>query len=103
MAKSDKLYNKSPEIKKGEDGKPGIHRPTPAAKEDIGLAGNPTSGSEGEMPIQVKQTHDMHERHIQEMKDMHKRHEKEHVKLAEDHAGTDASGESLIAKTEGTE
>lgn len=99
MSKSEKLYKESPEIKKGEDGKPGIHRPSKADKTDAGLEGNSLPGSEGEMPIQVKQTNDMHERHMQEMKDMHKRHEKEHQKLAADHAGT---GEALV-KTEGTE
>lgn len=103
MSKSEKLYKNSPEIKKGEDGKPGIHKPTTAAKEDVGLEGSALPGdADNGMPIQVKQTNDMHERHIQEMKDMHKRHQKEHEKLAADHSGTDASGESIIGKTEGT-
>lgn len=86
MAKSDKMYSSSPSIKKGEDGKPGIQKPTPASTEDAGLSGNPLPGSEGEMPIHIKQITDMHARHNQEMKDMHKRHESEHKTLSEDHA-----------------
>lgn len=87
MTKSEKLYSKSPTIKRGESGKVSVEKPTPAAATDMGLEGNPLPGDDGEMPIQVKQTTDMHERHIQEMKDMHKRHQKEHEKLASDHSG----------------
>lgn len=95
MAKSDKMYSSSPSIKKDAEGKPGIQKPTPAATDDAGLSGNPLPGSEGEMPIHIKQINDMHERHGQEMKDMHKRHEAEHKTLSEDHAklaGTPAAG-----------
>lgn len=97
------MYKDSPEIKKDSEGKPGIQKPSKADAEDMAVSGNPLPGSEGEMPIQVKQTHDMHERHIQEMKDMHKRHQKEHEKLSADHAGMDESGQSLINKVEGEE
>ena len=95
MSKSSKMYSSSPSIKKGEDGKPGIQKPTPAAATDAGFEGNPLPGSDGEMPFDIKQIHVMHERHGQEMKDMHKRHESEHKTLAEDHAklaGTPAAG-----------
>lgn len=102
MAKSDRMYANSPSVKKGEDGKPGIHKPTKASEVDAGLAGNPLpQDSEGEMPVHVKQYSDMHERHILEMKDMHKRHAKEHEKLTADHFGTGDAGDS-VAK-EGTE
>lgn len=102
MAKSEKLYSKSPELKRGEDGKVGISKPDAADKTDMGLEGNPLpqdSESDAGMPVQVKQVSDMHERHIQEMKDMHKRHQKEHEKLAADHSGT---GEALTGDVEGT-
>lgn len=87
MAKSSKLYNKSPTISRDEDGKTGISRPTTADGENMGTEGNPLPGSGEEMPIHIKQFKDMHERHLQEAKDMHKRHEKEHEKLTADHAG----------------
>lgn len=99
MAKSDKLYKDSPEIKKDSDGKPGIQRPSKADTASLGTEGNPVPGDEDGMPLQVKQTHDMHERHIQEMKDMHKRHQKEHEKLAADHSGTDEHTNDLGDKT----
>jgi len=105
MAKHDKLYNKSPTVKKDADGKPGVHKPTKADGEDMGTEGNPIPGSDGEMPIQEKQLHDMHDRHHKEMKsmherhgsetaDMHKRHQDEHKKHAEDH-------DKMIDKVEG--
>ncbi len=97
--KSDKLYSQSPSVKKDANGKPGISKPTPAAADSMGLAGNPlpTDGT-GDMPIHIKQIADMHERHVTELKDMHKRHQKEHETLAGDHAqlaGTDAASQSL--------
>ena len=102
MAKSDRMYANSPSVKKGEDGKPGIHKPTKASAVDAGNAGNPLpQDTEGEMPVHVKQYKDMHERHILEMKDMHKRHQKEHDKLTTDHFGTDDASESVATK--GTE
>lgn len=102
MAKSDKLYKDSPEIKKGDDGKPGVHKPSKATSENIGTGGNPLpTDGEGEMPVQVKQTHDMHERHIQEMKDMHKRHQKEHEKLSADHAGMDDASKEVASQPGG--
>ena len=105
MAKHDKLYNKSPTVKKDADGKPGVHKPSKSDSEGMGTSGNPLPGSEGEMPVETKQMHDMHERHGKEMKsmherhsseqsDMHKRHQDEHKKLA----GTDAASQEVAAK-----
>lgn len=96
LAKHDKLYNKSPTVKKDADGKPGVHKPTPAADEDMGTEGNPNPGGGDGMPIHEKQLHEMHDRHGKEMKsmherhhsetgDMHKRHQDEHKKHAENH------------------
>lgn len=74
MSKSSKMYEKSPSIKKNEEGKPGISAPTQADAEDMGVAGNPLPGSEGEDNIAVQQVSETHKRHAVEMKDMHKRH-----------------------------
>lgn len=80
MAKSDKLYNKSPKIERdSESGKVGIKKPTKADAEDMGIEGNELPGAGDGMPVI---THEeamdaMHDRHINEMKDMHKRHAKE--------------------------
>lgn len=99
MGKSAELYKNSPSVKRGEDGKPGISRPSKADSDSMGTGGNPLpTDGDGEMPVHVKQVNDMHERHIQEMKDMHKRHQKEHEKLAADHAGTDAASQSVAAE-----
>lgn len=103
LAKHDKLYNKSPTVKKDADGKPGVHKPSHATGEDIQTEGNPVPGAGDGMPIQEKQLHEMHERHHKEVKsmherhgseqtDMHKRHQDEHKKHAENHgslAGTE--------------
>lgn len=98
-AKSDKMYASSPSVKRGEDGKTGIHKPTKASAVDAGLAGNPLpQDTKGEMPVQVKQYSDMQERHIQELKDMHKRHKTEHEKLAADHSGMDDATKSLTSE-----
>lgn len=96
QSKSAQMYKNSPSVKRGEDGKTGIHKPTKAAAVDTGLAGNPlpTDGT-GDMPIHVKQYSDMQERHIQELKDMHKRHKTEHEKLAADHSGMDDASKSV--------
>lgn len=81
MAKSDKLYSKSPSIERDSDsGKVGVKKPTKADGEDMGIEGpaNPNNPDPA-MPVQVHQTHEeavqeMHSRHEQELKDMHKRH-----------------------------
>lgn len=89
MSKSDKLYNKSPTIKRDSDGKPGVQKPTKADATSAGLAGKTgVDGTDGEMPVEAKQTSDMeqmHDRHMQEVKDMHKRHisDMEHLKSKE--------------------
>lgn len=85
MAKSDKLYSKSPKIEKDGDGKPGISKPTEADAEDMGIGGDNLQGDQDQMPVQVEQMHkrhstevkDMHKRHEDEAKDVHKRHQKE--------------------------
>lgn len=83
VQKSDKLYKKSPSIKRGDNGKVGISRPTEADSEDMGVSGNPLPGTEGQMPISIEQLKsDMHERHMTELKDMHKRHMGEYEKLS---------------------
>jgi hypothetical protein len=88
MAKSDKLYDKSPRLKRDkESGEMGIHKPTEADAENMGVAGNPlpTDGS-GEIPMEVHQAMaSMHDRHSKEMKDMHKRHEDEHKDMHKRH------------------
>lgn len=101
MAKSEKLYSKSPKLKRDEEsGKVGVEKPTEATKEDIGLEGNPLEGAGEGMPIQAHEAHqDMVERHIAEFKDLHKRHEKEHEKLLKKHsAGEDDKLEGTPAK-----
>lgn len=87
MKKSEKLYSKSPKLKRDEEsGKVAVEKPTEAAKEDIGVSGSPLEGTPGEMPIQAHEAHqDMVERHANELKDMHKRHEKEHEKVLKKH------------------
>lgn len=95
MAKSDKLYSKSPKIEKDGDGKPGISKPKEADAEDMGIGGDDTEGNQTQMPVQVEQMHkrhsteikDMHKRHQDETKDAHKRHEKE-LKKAMGHSDT---------------
>lgn len=79
--KSDRLYKKSPSIKRGQDGKVGISKPTEADAEDMGVSGNPLPGDDGKMPISMEQLMaEMHERHMTELKDMHKRHASEYEK-----------------------
>ena len=58
MARSDKLYGDSPEIKRGEDGKHKVERKGAASKKHGDMA-------------------DMRERHMREMAEMHKRHQDE--------------------------
>lgn len=82
MAKSDKMYSKSPKIEKDSEGKVGIKKPTEANAEDMGVSGNPLPGSDGKMPIEIhEKTQDMVERHAAEISDLHKRHAKEFKKL----------------------
>jgi len=86
MAKSDKLYSKSPSIAKDDEGKVGIKRPSEADAEDMGIEGNPLEGAGDGMPVDAHQIHekmvDMVERHQNELKDMQKRHSKEADKLS---------------------
>lgn len=77
MAKSDKLYSKSPSIKKDADGKAGISKPSEADAEDMGIGGDDAEGNQTQMPVDVQQVGDTQKRHMTEMKDMHKRHEDE--------------------------
>lgn len=99
MAKSDKLYSHSPSVKKDADGKAKLDKPSKTMMDSTGLGGNPLPpDGAAEMPLHVKQYADMHERHHTELKDMHKRHQKEYEKLAADHMGTDAAGESVTAR-----
>lgn len=83
MAKSDRMYSKSPKIEKDDKGKPGIKKPSEATKEDIGLSGNPSPGAGTSMPIDVHETErlDLGKRHVDELKDMHKRHAEDFEKM----------------------
>jgi hypothetical protein len=99
-SKHDKLYSKSPSVKKDENGKPGVHKPSKADGESMGTEGNPLPGGGDGMPVQAhqhemndrhhKEMKSMHERHASEQHDMHKRHEDEHKK----------SGPAMIDKVE---
>lgn len=88
MAKSDKMYKKSPKIEKDEKGKPTIKKPSEADAEDMGLGKGGGEKGEGEMPIDVHEQErlDMAKRHVTEMKDMHKRHSEEFEKMHSRHA-----------------
>lgn len=84
MAKSAKLYSKSPSLKRGDDGEMGVHTPTEADGENMGAEGNPLPATEGQgqMPIQVHQSnerHELHHKHVHEHLAVHKRHEAEHA------------------------
>lgn len=73
MARSDKLYDKSPKLARGEDDKVtvkkgGDKKPEKKERDD--------SGEPDGSPL-PSDTKEMHERHLEEMKDMHKRHQKE--------------------------
>lgn len=85
--KSKKLYKDSPTVKKDSEGKPGISKPKPSDKEDMGLEGGPIPGAGEEMPVDIhEQEHTAmykrhqeelsatHERHLKDIKEMHKRH-----------------------------
>lgn len=102
MAKSDKLYAKSPKIEKDDKGKPGIKKPEKADAEDMGVSDNKT-----EMPVDVheQERQSMHKRHEEELKslqeghhkavgDMNSRHEKDLKEMHKRHAGsTEKAGE----------
>lgn len=78
MGKSDKLYSKSPSLKKDkESGDVSVEKPKPADAEDAGLAGDNEDGDPAQMPISEEKVDDMQKRHMKEMKDTHARHEGE--------------------------
>lgn len=86
MSKSGKLYKDSPSLKRDEEsGAVGVHKPTPADGENMGVEGGPglPGGGEG-MPVDAQMS-DMHGRHEREMSDMHKRHEDEHKDMHKRH------------------
>lgn len=86
MSKSEKMYKDSPSVKKDEDGKPGISKPSQADAENMGTDGNGIPGTPGSMPVDVHQkTSEMMDRHHAEIKDMQKRHEKEHSGIMKEH------------------
>lgn len=87
MVDHKKLYDKSPSIKKDEDGKPGIQKPTKATGEDIGTEGNPLPGSDGKMPIDTHQAEheELAKRHVKELEDMHKRHKEDYHNMNKRH------------------
>lgn len=100
--KSAKLYNDSPSLKRDkESGSVGVHKPSEADAQDMGIEGSELPGGGDGMPVQVEQMHgrhetemkDMHKRHEDEHKDMHKRHLKEHKKLQEAANPTDSTKE----------
>lgn len=87
MSKSSKMYKSSPSIKKNEDGKPGIEKPSKADGEDMGIEGNPLEGAgEGE-PVDPHSAEraEMGKKHLQEHKDMNKRQETEHEAMTKRH------------------
>lgn len=87
MTKSARLYKDSPSIKKDENGKPGIQKPTQADAEDMGIA-----DSASEMPVNIHQSmSEMLERHSNELKDMQKRHSKEADGIKEKHSPKEES------------
>lgn len=79
MAKSDKMYEKSPKIEKDEKGKPGIKKPSKADAEGMGIEGSPLKGAGDGMPVDIheKERMSMHKRHQEETQAMHDRHEKD--------------------------
>lgn len=92
MAKAQKLYEKSPSLKRNEDGDMEVHKPTEADGQDMGTEGSPLPGSDGKMPIEAHQAErkSMHKRHEEELKDMHDRHRKD---LAEMHKRHESKSE----------
>lgn len=94
MSKSNKLYSKSPSIKRGADGSPGVSSPTEADSENMGIGGDDVQGNQTQMPVDTEQLDGTHKRHQTEAKDMHKRHEdetkdmhKRHLKEVAKHYG----------------
>mgnify|MGYP001555147659 FL=1 len=86
LSKSDKLYSKSPSIKKDKDGKTSISKPKEADAEDMGIAGDNIQGEQTQMPVQTEQLGETHSRHQTEMKDMGKRHTDEVKDMHKRHA-----------------
>jgi hypothetical protein len=75
MSKSDRLYKDSPEMKRSEDGKVGITRPSKEASSE-----DQSAGTDG-MDTHVRHMHERREmkhRHMKEHMDMHHKHEMEH-------------------------
>lgn len=72
MARSDKLYDRSPELKRGEDGKVDVKKAEKAEE-----AGEGTPHMEKHMR-HAHERRDMKHRHIKEHMDMHHKHETEH-------------------------
>ena len=68
MARSDKLYDKSPKIERDGDGKVGIMKPTKADAVDAGIDG---------MKVPVEHLAEMYDRHSSEHRSMTRRHLKE--------------------------
>lgn len=87
MSKSKRMYKDSPSIKKNEDGKPGIKKPTPADGENMGTEGNSLEGAGDGVPVDPHQAErsELSKRHVEEIKDMHKRHEKDHEAMHKRH------------------
>lgn len=77
MAKSDKMYSKSPKLERNEKGDVGIKKPTQADGENMGVSGDDEQGNPASMPIHPEQVDEMQKRHMKEMKDTHARHEGE--------------------------
>lgn len=85
MGKSEKLYKESPSLKRDEkSGAVGVHKPTEADGEDMGVSGDGLNGAGHGMPIAARQA-EMHKRHMDEMKQMHGRHEDEHSDMHKRH------------------
>lgn len=88
MAKSDKMYSKSPKIEKNKDGKPGITRPKPADEEATETGGATLEGAGDGMPLDIheKERSSMQKRHEEELVSMHSRHAKDLKEMHKRHS-----------------
>lgn len=86
MAKSDKLYSKSPKMERDDNGDMEVRKPST----DGAAPGEDGSNAEmqGEGPeAHTEERASMHKRHETELKDMHKRHQKDVEEMHGRHEG----------------
>lgn len=75
MSKSGKLYDRSPELARDEDGKVSVKKPEKANE----TKGDPKEGQMQEHIVRhANERREMKHRHIKEHLDMHHKHEMEH-------------------------